>query len=648
MEHYNTDTSYAKYLFHQGKNFFSYKLLGAHFTDSKKNRGAIFRVWAPRARAVSVVGTFNDWDENAHPMKRLSPEGIWECKVASAQEFSLYKFCIITNDGRRLIKADPYAFHSETKEKTASVLYDLNDKFTFADEKWMMCRGKGDIRRQPLNIYEAHLGSWRRYQDGNTFDYKKCAEELIPYVKEMGYTHVELLPVMEYPFDGSWGYQVSGYFAATSRYGPPEGLMYFIDFAHRHDIGVLLDWVPAHFPKDEHGLYEFDGYPLYEYEDPLMREHPQWDTRMFDYGREEVISFLISSAVFWIKEFHVDGLRVDAVAAMLYLDFQRKEHQWRPNEHGGKENAEAVRFLKLLNKEILTMFPDILMIAEESSPWPMVTYPPDAGGLGFHFKWNMGWMNDALSYITTDFSSRKYHHHKLTFPLMYMFSENYILPISHDEVVHGKRSLLDKMPGNYEEKFAGLRGFLLYMYTLPGKKLMFMGAELAQFKEWDFQTELDWCLLAFDSHRKAKEYFCALNAFYLQNTPLWELDTSWDGFEWTVADDGEQSVMVYVRKDKAQNELLIVINFQPRRHAHYRIGCSAKKYRKVFSSNSAYCTGEDKKQEDFFKSAKGDMHGYSQYITLDIMPLEAMVLKPIADEDKENFPKSEMRGGKHV
>ncbi len=644
----DTDTSYAKYLFHQGKNFFSYKLLGAHFLDAKKQNGAVFRVWAPRALSVSVIGTFNNWNAQAHPMKKLSAEGIWECTIAEAKEFSLYKYCITTHDGRQLIKADPYAVHSETKERTASVLYRLGERFVFDDDVWLHQRGVGDVRQKPLNIYEVHIGSWRRYQDGNTFDYRKCANELIPYVKEMGYTHIELLPVTEYPYDGSWGYQVSGYFAATSRYGTPDALMYFINYAHQNNIGVLLDWVPAHFPKDAHGLYEFDGYPLYEYADPLMREHPQWGTRMFDYGKEEVISFLISSAVFWLKEFHIDGLRVDAVSAMLYLDFQREEHQWQPNERGGNENVQAIDFLKLLNREVLTLFPDVLMVAEESSPWPMVTYPPAVGGLGFHFKWNMGWMNDILSYITTDFSARKYHHNKLTFPLMYMFSENYILPISHDEVVHGKKSLLDKMPGTYEEKFAGLRGFMLYMYTMCGKKLMFMGSELGQFKEWDFQNELDWCLLDFDLHRKTKAYFSALNAFYAENKALWELDTSWEGFEWVIADDNEQSVIAYIRKDKDHNELLVVVNFQPREHGNYRIGCKAKEYCKVFTSNDAAYGGEGSADNVLFKSENGSMHGQKRHLNLHIKPLEAMVLKPIKVKRQKNLHIQEIGGERDV
>lgn len=641
----NTDVSYAKYLFHQGKNFFSYQLLGAHFLDQKKPKGAIFRVWAPNARSVSVVGTFNDWNADKHVMERLSAEGIWQKYIPEAEEFSLYKYCILTKDGRRLMKADPYAVHSETKERTASVLYRLGQGFTFGDEEWMEQRKMGDVRKKTLNIYEAHIGSWRRYQDNHTFDYKKCADELIPYVKEMGYTHIELMPVMEYPFDGSWGYQVTGYFAATSRYGTPEGLMYLIDLAHKNNIGVLLDWVPAHFLKDAHGLYEFDGRPLYEYSDVFKRKHPQWGTRMFDYGRAEVISFLISSAAFWFKEFHVDGLRVDAVSAMLYLDFQRERDQWRPNEHGGRQNIEAIEFLKLLNREILTMFPDVLMIAEESSPWPLVTYPPSVGGLGFHFKWNMGWMNDVLTYITTDFSWRKDNHNKLTFPMMYMFNENHILPISHDEVVHGKKSLLDKMPGNYEEKFAGLRGFLLYMYTIPGKKLIFMGTEWGQFIEWDYQKELDWCLLEYDLHRKTKEYFRDVNRFYLENKALWELDTTWEGFEWVIADDREQSVLAYERKDSDNQKILVVINFQRYEHWDYRIGCNEKVYEKVFTSNNASYGGDDDNWHRRIKSETGNMHGRKRFIRLHIKPLEAMILRPMADTNKKTRTKHTKKMG---
>jgi len=630
MQQYKEDLSLAKYLFHQGKNFEAYDYLGSHRCKQDGKEGFVFRVWAPNATAVSVVGDFNDWDPQSHLMEKESDEGIWQLFIAGLEEFSLYKYALTAKDGRILFKADPYAFYSETQERTASYTYSFVDKFTWTDGDWQFHKAGQNAYESPMNIYEVHLGSWKKAEDGEYLNYRTIANELIPYAKKLGYTHLELLPLAEYPFDGSWGYQVCGYYSVTSRYGTPEDFMYFVNLAHEHGLGVIMDWVPAHFPKDGHGLYEFDGQPLYEYQDALKQEHKQWGTRIFDYGRNEVRSFLISNAVFWMEKYHIDGIRVDAVASMLYLNYNREHGEWMPNIHGGDGNLEAIEFLKLLNQTVLSKYPENLMIAEESTAWPGVTLPPEHDGLGFNFKWNMGWMNDALSYIEVDPIGRQYNHGKLTFPIMYACNENFILPISHDEVVHGKRSLLDKMPGEYQDKFSGVRSFLLYMLCHPGKKLMFMGSEIGQFTEWNFSKELEWFLLKFESHKKLQTFFQYANHFYLEHKPLWELDCSSEGFSWICHNDNTRNVLAFRRIDREQNELIVVINFSSVEWADYYVGVpEAGTYKEIFNTDLKKFGGEGRRNRKLAKAKAGYIHGFDQYISVSLPPLTTLVFQKI-------------------
>lgn len=634
MQQYKEDMSLAKYLFHQGKNFRAFDYLGAHLIQENKDTGFIFRVWAPNASAVSIVGDFNNWDPFSHPMAKVSDEGVWEQFVEGLKELSLYKYAITTSDGRLLWKADPYAVYSETEERTASYTYCLENKFTWTDEDWQMYKQKQNIYECPMNIYEVHLGSWRKTVDNQPLNYRALADELIPYVKKMGYTHLELLPIAEHPFDGSWGYQVCGYYSITSRFGKPEDFMYFVNLAHEYGVGVILDWVPAHFPKDAHGLYEFDGKPLYEYNDSYKQEHRQWGTRVFDFARNEVRSFLISNAIFLMEKFHIDGIRVDAVASMLYLNYNRKEHEWRPNVQGGDGNLEAIEFIQLLNHTVLTNFPHNLMIAEESTAWPGVTLPPSVQGLGFNFKWNMGWMNDILSYIEVDPIARQHHHGKLTFPIMYSCNENFILPISHDEVVHGKRSLLDKMPGEYDNKFAGVRSFLLYMLCHPGKKLMFMGAEIGQFVEWNFEKEVEWFLLKYESHKKLQIYYSHANHFYLENSPLWELDTSWDGFKWICHTDQTRNIIAFRRIDRKQNELIVVVNFSSVLWDDYFIGVPKKgQYKEVFNTDLKKFGGSGIRNKKLLNTKDERMHDFDQYISITLPPLTTLVFQYVKNRN---------------
>ncbi|BDF71619.1 1,4-alpha-glucan branching enzyme GlgB [Oscillospiraceae bacterium] len=605
--------------------------LGSHPAARDGAEGYVFRVWAPHAGACAVMGDFNGWDPEANPMQAVGG-GVWEGFVPGLKRYDTYKYAVRAADGRVLAKADPYAFHAETRPGTASKIYDL-EGYQWEDGEWLAHRRQNPIYQRPLNIYEVHLGSWRRTGEDETLSYRDMAQYLVPYVKEMGFTHVELLPVTEHPLDASWGYQCTGYFAATSRFGTPHDFMWLVDQLHQAGVGVILDWVPAHFPKDAFGLYEFDGQACYEYADPRKGEHADWGTRVFDYGRSEVRSFLYSSALFWLEQYHIDGLRVDAVASMLYLDYGRQGGQWVPNIHGGHENLEAVEFLQQLNGHVFLDHPDVMMIAEESTAWPLVSHPVDQGGLGFNLKWNMGWMNDIQHYIKLDPYFRQFNHKDITFSLMYAFSENFILPLSHDEVVHLKGSLIAKMPGADEEKYAGVRAFYTYMLTHPGKKLLFMGAEFGQWHEWQFEHSLDWHLLEMDNedgerHRSLKEYFKQANNFYLAHKELWELDFSWEGFQWICADDAKGNCAIFLRKDRKGDFLLVACNFSPVHREGYRVGVpAAGRYEPVFNSDDAAFGGQDLGDREPLKSEYVPSHGQEQSLVLDLPPMSGVIYR---------------------
>ena len=613
-------------VFHTGDSVHAYNLLGAHLVNWNDKDGCVFRVWAPTARSVSVAGEFNNWDNEATFMYDIG-YGVWEVFVEGVEEFCAYKYCIESEYGDRLMKADPYAFHAQTRPGQASVVYDI-ENYSWNDSEWFNKRKENNISSSPMNIYEIHAGSWRKYPDGNFFNYQKLADELIPYLKEMHYTHVQLMPIMEYPYDGSWGFQTTGYYAPTSRYGTPSDFMAFVDKLHGEGIGVILDWVPSNFPTDDFGLARFDGSPLYESNDPKTSKRDSWGTCLFNYARFEVTSFLVSCAMFWLDKYHIDGLRIGALSSMLYLDYGKSEGEWEPNKFGGKENLDAVDFVKRLNTAVHMYHPDVMMFAEENTSWPKLTHKIEDGGLGFDFKWNMGWMNYMLHYMSLNSMWRPFNHDSLTFSFYYAFSEKFLLPISHDEVSHGKGSLIKQMPGKYDEQFAGVRAFITYMYAHPGKKLVFMGTEIGQFDEWNHEEAIQWDLLEFEKHKKLRTFFKELNKFYLDCKPLYELDTVWKGFDWIHHDDYTNSVIAFKRTDKNGDEIVSVCNFQPIRRDEYCIGVPKYGlYDEVFNSDEERFGGSGVVNGNNIKTEVMKIHGFDQGLSLTLPPLSVIYLR---------------------
>ena len=627
------------YLFNRGEDYMAYNFLGAHpFTDENGDQGYIFRVWAPKASQVSVIGDFNDWEPEAANMFRLGNSGIWEAKITGAAQWDRYKYRVIGADNRIYDKGDPYARHFETRPNNASILYDPDD-YKWGDSKFLKKRPDAVKDPQPINIYELHLGSWRRHPDGNFFTYKELAVDLVDYCRKMNYTHIELMPILEHPLDASWGYQVTGYYAITSRFGTPADFKYFVDILHQAGIAVILDWVPAHFPKNLEGLVRFDGTPCYEYSDPRIGEHREWGTYVFDYSKNEVISFLISNAIFWINEFHIDGLRVDAVSSMLYRDYGRQSYI--PNKYGGNENLEAIEFFKKLNSIVRKQYPHVMMIAEESTAWPKVSHPVEEGGLGFTHKWNMGWMHDTLDYFSTDSYARGWHHDQFCFSMMYAFSENYVLSLSHDEVVHGKYSLIDKMPGDVWRKFASLRTLFMYQMSHPGAKLNFMGAEFGQFIEWRFYEELQWFMLDFESHRLLQEYCSQLNRFYIDHPQLWIDDKTWAGFEWIDASDTVNNVFIYARKSPSpkENDIYVALNMVPQPLEGYKIPVYEPGIYKIVMNTddmayggSGYPTGVN--YDGTVIASEESYNGKPYHIEVNLPPLAGIYFMKVGDVKK--------------
>lgn len=614
------------YLFHEGTSHHSYRFLGAHPTNEDGLEGVRFTVWAPNARHVGLATDQNNWVGTNTSLFKIPESGFWSRFFPDITLGTLYKYDITGPEGDHFLKADPYAFQAEVRPATASVVTSL-EGYKWKDAAWR--RKKKEYLQKPLNIYEVHFGTWRQKPDGSLYSYQEMVDLLIPYVKEMSYTHVEFMPLSEHPYDLSWGYQVTGFYAVTSRFGSPHDFMFLVDACHQAGLGVILDWVPAHFAKDAHGLRLFDGTPLFEYGDPYKAEKPGWGTLSFDYSKKEISSFLISNALFWMDMYHIDGLRVDAVTSMIRLDFEKREDQYQRNEQGGLENIEAIGFLQQLNTTVFHYYPYALMMAEESSAWPGVTAPVEEHGLGFNYKWNMGWMNDTLDYIGSPFAMRPSKHHLLTFPICYAYSDNAALPLSHDEVVHGKKSLLNKMPGSYLEKFAGLRILLGYQMTHPGKKLLFMGGEFGQFIEWKDQDQLDWLLMDYDSHQQTKHYTQALNHFYLQEKALWELDHVAEGYQWIGADDQSQSVISYIRKGKKPiDDLIIIVNFQPIQRVNYRIGIPrVGHYKCIFDTDQLSFGGEGSVDDVLVTSEKISWHNQKQSLVLSLPPLSMLIYK---------------------
>lgn len=602
-----------QYLFGQGNHYEIYKKLGAHMVDDEGQEGVYFAVWAPNAKSVSVVGEFNDWDRTRNPMTRAEYIGIYTCFVPGVKEGMMYKFCIETITGEYHMKADPYANYAELRPGTASRITNI-ENLKWTDSSWMAAREKWNHKKEPMSVYEVHMGSWKRHpgtEDEGFYTYREFAKEITKYIKDMGYTHVEIMGIAEHPFDGSWGYQVTGYYAPTSRYGTPEDFAWMINYLHRNGIGVIMDWVPAHFPKDEHGLAEFDGTATYEYADPRKGEHPDWGTKIFDLGKNEVRNFLIANALFWVEHFHIDGLRVDAVASMLYLDYGKKDGEWVPNQYGGNENLEAVDFFKHLNTVVLGRNPGALMIAEESTAWPKVTGDVEDGGLGFSLKWNMGWMHDFTEYMKLDPYFRKDNHHMMTFAMSYAYSEDYILVLSHDEVVHLKCSMINKMPGLGFDKYANLKAGYAFMIGHAGKKLLFMGQDFAQLREWSEERELDWYLLEEPEHQAIQSWMRDLLHMYKKKQALYELDQSWEGFEWVNADDAYRSIYSFIRHSKdGKHNLLFVINFTPMAREDYRVGVPRKKqYKLILNSDDVKYGGNGEKRQNIYHAVKKECDG---------------------------------------
>jgi 1,4-alpha-glucan branching enzyme len=626
-------TDFDLHLFNEGTHLHLYKKLGAHLMEHDGTAGVCFAVWAPNAERVSVIGNFNQWDGRRHPMRPRGASGVWELFIPGIKEGELYKYEIKTRYlGYVAVKSDPYAFACEMRPQTASVVWDL-DRYQWHDQIWMEERPQRQSLSSPIAVYEVHLGSWRRKDDLEYglrwLTYRELAEELVPYVKEMGYTHIQLLPITEYPYDGSWGYQGIGYYAPTSRYGTPDDFRYFVDEAHRAGLGVIVDWVPGHFPKDGHGLSFFDGTHLYEHADLRQGEHQDWGSLIYNYGRREVSAFLLSSALFWLDKYHIDGLRVDAVASMLYLDYSRQPGGWIPNEFGGRENLEAVAFLKRFNEILHLEHPSALTFAEESTAWGMVSRPTYLGGLGFDLKWNMGWMHDMLEYMEKNPVHRRYHHSNLTFSLLYAFTENFILPLSHDEVVHGKGALLSKMPGDYWQQFANLRALYGYMYAHPGKKLLFMGGEIGQWNQWDYQSQVDWLLLYFDPHKQIREYVKALNQLYASQPALYQVDFNWEGFEWIDFHDVDDSIVSFLRRARDPADFVVVAaNFTPVTRYSYRIGVPEPGfYRELLNSDSRYYGGADIGNAGGRPSEPTGWQGQPQSILITVPPLAVLFFK---------------------
>jgi 1,4-alpha-glucan branching enzyme len=622
-------SDFDAHLFSEGTHYRIYEKLGAHIIERDGVKGTHFAVWAPNAQSVAVIGDFNDWNASKHPLTLMANTGVWTAFLPGIKQGAIYKYYIVGKNDVRAEKTDPCGFASELRPRTASVVWQL-DQYKWQDKNWLDNRHKSSSLSAPISIYEVHLGSWMRVpeREDGWLTYRELADTLIPYVKEMGFTHVEVMPLSEHALDMSWGYQTTGYFAATSRFGPPEDFMYLVDQLHNNGIGVLMDWVPAHFPRDGHALGLFDGTHLYEHADPRQGEHKEWGTYVFNYGRFEVANFLLSNAMFWFDKYHIDGLRVDAVASMLYLDYGRKDGEWLPNQWGGRENVEAIDFLRKLNEKIYLEYPSALMIAEESTAWPQVTRPTYVGGLGFGLKWDMGWMNDTLEFFSMDPVYRKFHHNRLTFRAMYSSSENFVLPLSHDEVVHGKYSLLSKMPGDHWQKFANLRLLLGYQYSQPGKKLLFMGGEFGQWIEWREDQSLDWHLLEYDTHAGMKRYTADLNKLYRDEPAMHEMDCHGHGFDWVDCQDGEQSVLTYLRKDKHGKAVLVAINFTPVPRYNYRVGVpEGGHWQELINSDASVYGGSGLGNFGGVHADEHSHHGRSHSLSLTLPPLAMLILK---------------------